>query len=427
VPTDDVVSSPPQHLIEPQRTLTGSRHEDESIALPLRLDDAMGWARRHPRHVDVTVIVVATLLGLAELFGRYIVNDDRVGLPAFGLCLAGGLALFANPRFPRATLAATLAARVGIMALAEDQIAGVPAVIVAVYWLVSRTPRRLGLPAAAVVVVVQSIFMAALETDPFFIEMLYELAIATVPIGFADAARSRQERLRQRIDSEAAERVQAERLRIARDLHDTVAHSLTTIAVQSGVSAHLIDRDVNQARTALTAINDSSRQALEELRGLLGVLRSTDEAQRAPTPARPADLDAIVAQARAGGLRLDVEVSGQFAAEAPEATIIAAHRIITEALTNARRHGGLARTHLGVVHGTDHVRITVQNATPIDVPDSPPSTGVGIIGMRERAQSVGGELHAGPRTDGGFEVTATLPTPSLRPGTAGATPTSARV
>ena len=251
--------------------------------------------------------------------------------------------------------------------------------------------------------------IAALDDDPFFVEFVGEAALMALPIAVGDAARSRAERLRNLIDAEATARVQAERLRIARDLHDVVAHGLSTIAVQSGVAAHLFERDPSQAKEALEIINTTGKQSLEELRAMVGVLRSTDDVPLQPTPLDPNDLSALLTRAAESGVEVTLSLDGMFPVDVADTTVLAAHRIIQEALTNLARHAGQVPATLQIRHHDDRVEVFVRNEPGKRPTASVPSTGVGIVGMIERAESLGGSLHAGPTGDGGYEVVATLP------------------
>jgi len=259
----------------------------------------------------------------------------------------------------------------------------------------------------------------------------------------------RQRRLyAQMLQHEAASSaVNEERLRIARELHDVVAHSMSVIAVQAGYGQYVIDDNPADAREALGAIQATSRDALEEMRRMLGVLRQQD-ASPAPPPAdapppagappptdmavprtaaeaRPvagraplapapglADLDRLIQRTRGAGVQVSLERSGRVRA-VPAGVDLSAYRIIQEALTNVVRHaGGGARCTVSVGYGDEALDIQVTDdggQSMVLTPAAVTGTGHGIIGMRERANLCGGEFSAGPLPDGGFQVTATLP------------------
>jgi signal transduction histidine kinase len=209
-----------------------------------------------------------------------------------------------------------------------------------------------------------------------------------------------------------------ERLRIARELHDVVAHSMSVIAVQAGVGRHVLDTQPEEARHALAAIETTSRSALNEMRRLLGVLRQEGQPRAAlsPTPGL-ADLPALLAQVREAGLGVTSIVTGQASAVALPLDLTA-YRIIQEALTNALKHGGPAAT-VTIDYRPEEVRLEVTDDGPTRKPVRDPhqvrdphhddAVGHGLIGMRERVAVFGGQLSTGSRPGGGFRVAARLP------------------
>jgi signal transduction histidine kinase len=255
---------------------------------------------------------------------------------------------------------------------------------------------------------------------------------------------------RQAANSAVAE----ERLRIARELHDVVAHSMSVIAVQAGYGQYVIDASPDGAKDALGAIQATSRDALEEMRRMLGVLRQQDvtpgvdrpsgvpaqapggvgEAPAAGT-ARPAQaplapapgvacLDKLIERTRGAGVRVLLEVSGH-PRPAPASVDLSAYRIIQEALTNVVRHAGTGASCVIGVCYTDAdlvVRVTDDGGLPVTLPSVSVGTtgsGHGLIGMHERVHLCGGTFAAGPLPNGGFQVTATLPLPAADGRTAG--------
>jgi signal transduction histidine kinase len=215
---------------------------------------------------------------------------------------------------------------------------------------------------------------------------------------------------------EAERQASEERLRIAQELHDVLAHNISLISVQAGVGLHLIDDHPDQARAALAAIKDASKEALAELRSVLDVLRREgDAAPLVPAPRLATDLDALVARASAAGVDVRVEVSGS-ERPLPPGVDRAAFRIAQEALTNVTRHAGGAAVTVLVGYGDDALTVQVDDDGPGSVANSGGS-GRGITGMRERAAALGGRLDAGPRPGGGFRVRAWLPLPAGAPRT----------
>ncbi|GGX66092.1 sensor histidine kinase [Streptomyces fructofermentans] len=238
---------------------------------------------------------------------------------------------------------------------------------------------------------------------------------------FVDAIRERAERAERTREEEARRRVAEERLRIARDLHDVVAHHIALVNVQAGVAAHVMDKRPDQAKEALAHVREASRSALGELRATVGLLRQSGDPE-APTEPAPGlhRLDELAGTFRSAGLPVEVARSDQ-GTSLPAAVDLAAYRIIQEALTNVRKHAGSgARAEVSVVRvGTD-VEISVLDDGPgDDAPARPEENGGhGLLGMRERVSALGGTCTAGPRYGGGFRVHAILPLKSRTGSTA---------
>jgi signal transduction histidine kinase len=208
-------------------------------------------------------------------------------------------------------------------------------------------------------------------------------------------------------EEEARRRVADERLRIARDLHDVIAHSIASINVQAGSAIHVMDRRPEQARDSLLAIKDASSEALAELRSTIGVMRGSEDgdAPRTPTPSLTR-LDPLVETAARAGLPVDVGVHGE-PRPLPAAVDVAGYRIVQESLTNVVRHAHAHEAAITIEYGPATVEIEVVDDGRNGAGGGAP--GHGIAGMRERAQAVGGQVEAGPRFSGGFRVWARLP------------------
>jgi len=225
--------------------------------------------------------------------------------------------------------------------------------------------------------------------------------------------RARTERLEREREEEARRAVTEERLRIARELHDVIAHSMSVIAVQSAVGNHVIDTQPTEARQALAAIEATSRSALTEMRRLLGVLRQEGEPRGSLTPAPGlADLSSLVAQVQDTGLRVWINVEGE-RGSVPPGIDLSAYRVIQEALTNVIKHAGSATATVTIRYRDDSVTVEIADqgriAPDVRVPAPRTGSGHGIIGMRERVAVFGGEFAAGPGPDGGFLVRACFP------------------
>ena len=225
------------------------------------------------------------------------------------------------------------------------------------------------------------------------------------------AMEERARHLAETREEEARRRVAEERVRIARDLHDSVAHSMASISVQAGVGAHVLDERPEDARAALLAIKHASRTALAELRATLSMLRSGDTASREPAAGFDR-LGSLVESSRAAGLPVDVVIEGE-ARPLPPAVDTAAFRIVQESLTNVIRHAGPARATVAVRHGDDGVEIEVtddgRGAVDGNGAAEGGGGGHGLAGMRERVALLGGALYAGTRRSGGYRVRARLP------------------
>ncbi|MDH6520915.1 signal transduction histidine kinase [Streptomyces sp. SAI-135] len=226
-------------------------------------------------------------------------------------------------------------------------------------------------------------------------------------VAVAELARTRREQwARERAERARAARRRAdeERLRIARELHDVLAHSISVINVQAGVGLALLDTDPEQARTALTTIKAASKEALGEVRQVLDTLRTPGDAPRAPAPGLDR-LPELVSQAAGAGLTVEVEGA---APALPPGADLAAFRIVQEALTNVVRHSGSRHARVRLDHDGGALRLRVDDDGPATGADAGGS-GNGLAGMRERAAALGGTIEAGPRPEGGFRVLAVLP------------------
>ena len=345
-------------------------------------------------------------------------------LLAYALLLIGPLALAARHRAPIVTLAVAGAASIGFGMLTEPRWTYAVAPVVALF-----TAAKLGLRRAAIVtagagylayVLVMWVFAAPLGVSvaaraDLRVALLLALGLGlTVVLGGAAKVRAQHKAEIVKVRGErgrapqAQERRQAseERLRIARELHDVLGHHLSLINVQAGVGLHLMDNRPEQAREALTAIKTASAEALREVRAVLGVLRPEEEA----APRQPAlGLDRLAELTADAGLEVTTTITGQ-RRPLPAEVDRAAYRIVQEALTNVRRHAAPgSAAQVGVEYGSGELRLTVRN-DGVAEPAQDGDRGSGITGMRARAESLGGSLTAGPLSDGGFEVTAALPT-----------------
>jgi signal transduction histidine kinase len=223
----------------------------------------------------------------------------------------------------------------------------------------------------------------------------------------ADRRAEEAERTR---DEAAQRRAMEERLRIARELHDSLTHSISVISVQSGVAVHLARKRGEEVSPALLAIQEASTDATRELRTTLSVLRTDEDGDSSGLE----HLDGLVERARTVGLPVTLTVTGAQRTLPPEVDQ-AAYRIVQEALTNVGRHAGQACASVRLDYTPDAVAIQVDDDGSGSGSDpSPAGNGLGLIGMRERVTALGGRLHTGPRDGGGFQVRAEFPARARR-------------
>ncbi|CAM5538983.1 two-component sensor histidine kinase [Streptomyces avidinii] len=202
-----------------------------------------------------------------------------------------------------------------------------------------------------------------------------------------------------------------ERSRIARELHDVVAHHMSVISIQAQVAPHLVENPSEELKENLAGIRENALEALTELRRVLGVLRSEhpdDPATRQHPQPTLAELEGLVDNVRGAGLDVTTEIAGIRRPLTPGVELTA-YRIVQEALSNALRHAPGSRVEVGIAYGPRDLHLCVANTAPTRTAPSSPGAGHGLLGMRERAGMLGGELAAGPRPDGGYEVSAVLP------------------
>jgi len=250
------------------------------------------------------------------------------------------------------------------------------------------------------------------STVPFFaITVLGALAGGQAAAEWRAAA---DRRSRQAHEEEALRWVAEERLRIARDVHDIVSHSIATINVQASVALHVIDERPEQARDALATIKAASRDALRDLRGILGLLRDADEAEPRAPAGSLAQLPELVDRIRRTGVDVSLR-RDEDGAPLPAPVDLAAYRVVQEALTNVVRHAPGAVARVGVRRAGVELLVEVEDDGGAPVVEGRQGAGHGLLGMRERVHAVGGTLDAGPRAERGFAVRARLPLPEGQP------------
>src|SRR6185437_10795733 len=393
-----------------------------------------------PRQWLLIDVAVAAAAMVVITFGLRVVHGSRIAVPSAGVAVvtaAATLPVAVRRRWPLPVFAVVAAAVAVLTAVGHDPLGCDLMLGMAAYMAAVRLPRGTALAAlvAAEAAILAGLLLAA-ATGPaqhaYLHSPLAAAAMWFVGAGVRERRRYRagvaeQEAQRQRAAADRARHtLQEERLRIARELHDVLAHSLSVVTVQAGVGRRVGAARPAEALRALRSVEEASRGALDELRRVLCLLRGDDEPAATgavgggpgvPVPALApapglADVDSLAAMVRRAGTPVRVDVTGDVAAVPPTAALTA-YRIIQEALTNVVRHAPGADAAVHVRIGSAGVRIRVTDTGrapwPGGAADLMGGDGHGIIGMRERAAIFGGTLEAGPLPGGGFQVTALLP------------------
>ncbi|MDV3220310.1 sensor histidine kinase [Intrasporangium sp.] len=365
-----------------------------------------------------------------------------LGHLGFVLLVASGVVLTVRRRWPVAVFAFTALVSLTYYTLDFPDGPGWLGLFVALYTLTALGDGRRSVRIAAVGILALSVgwLVAAADLEPRAAIgwVFFRIGASVMSAALGESVRSRRfiaaealeraelaERTR---EEEARARVDEERLRIAREVHDTVAHAIAIINVQAGVTAHILDKRPERARETLEAIEHTSARALQDMRTILGVLRDANDG-RVPHPGI-GQIDELTSKARDAGLDLRLQ-TGPLPATVPSAVGSAVYRILQESITNVLRHVGPTRVDIALGCTSDVVEVRVTDggrridgqpsapagagvgeeasASDGDRATAPTGAGRGILGMRERCQLLGGELDAQPVPGGGFQVTARLP------------------
>jgi signal transduction histidine kinase len=385
-----------------------NRGADAPKAAPRYVGRVSGrWIGRAARLGDLGLAVGLALLAQVEIWwpGGFIgtgpIEGDKVILVPTAMAMTLPLAF--RRRWPLATLLVVFGAAALQEALTTppDGIAGVTALLIASYSVAAYSKRR---PA-----IVGLVGALALSVSSHAEDFVFAWVMISGAWGAGRIVR-RQNLLLEALAREQAARERAavadERARLARELHDVVAHSVSTMVVQAEAGGSLLERDPAGAREAFDSITNSGRQALGELRRMLGLLRSADgESTLVPQPGL-SQLDALVEEMRGIGLPVELTVEGK-PRPLSAGVDLSAYRIVQEALTNTLRHARPARARVTVRYGADDVELEVLDDGRGSVNGS--HRGHGITGMQERVRLYGGTLETGRSADGGFSVRARLP------------------
>jgi signal transduction histidine kinase len=374
----------------------------------------LAFWRTSPRRADLGLAMLLAAFGVAELW-IVGVGPKPIAVPA---TIAAGLALYWRRAAPFRTVAVVFGA------LAGESLLGVSlhkpdspllVALVALYTAGAYLPLRES--AVALALAIGCIWAAvAGQSTHGQSDFAFTLVVLTAGwlvgrgmhgrVSQASELAERTARLEREADAERAAAVAEERRRIARDLHDVIAHSVSVMVVQAGAAEEILERDPASVREPIRAVQETGRAALVEISRLLGILREDGaELGLAPQP-RLEELPKLVDQTRAAGLPVELRIDGA-PRPLPLGVDLSIYRIAQEALTNVRKHSVDSRAMVVLRYGSDDVELCVENDG--DATDEAHRGGHGLIGMRERVAVFGGSLEAGPRPSGGFRVRARLP------------------
>ncbi|MFI7288349.1 sensor histidine kinase [Streptomyces anulatus] len=389
------------------------------------------FIRRHPTGVDVFwAVFLLGLSGVSMVSGMY--DAGREVIVAVPVVLGLSMVVALRRKAPEKML--LLAILVGVVQLVFDVRPGIGdfAMLVITYTVAtvgerwaSRLALVCSLSAAALSQLrweaepggswAQVVFVTIIMTVPFVLAWVLGDSLRTRRAYF-DQLEERAARLEREREAQSKVAVAAERARIARELHDVVAHNVSVMVVQADGAAYVMDAAPDQARQALETISSTGRQALAEMRRLLGVLRTGDAPESGEYVPQPdvEQIEDLVAQVRQTGLAVDFKVEGT-PRPLPSGVELTAYRVVQEALTNTRKHGGPdAGASVRLVYFDDGLGLLIEDdgrgaAHELYEDGGADGAGHGMIGMRERIGMVGGTLDAGPRPGGGFRISALLP------------------
>ncbi|MEV8093761.1 sensor histidine kinase [Kitasatospora sp. NPDC085879] len=394
------------------------------------------WLRRHPMVVDSAWALVVLLLGLLSDFS----DSDRQLYGGLAFSLAIAALMVVRRRYPDLAAAGGTALGLGQLVLNVTPGASAIGYLVFAYtgaafgsrWA-SRLVLAVGLVAGPLTLwrfdnsgdpvpddpspppgpsTWQLVFVAVLMSTPFVLCWAWG-RLTRVRGAYLIELEDRAARLERERDAQSKVAVAAERARIARELHDVVAHNVSVMIVQADGAAYVLDNSPQQAKEALSTIAATGRQALVEMRRLLGVLRTSETAEEYVPQPGVEELPELLEQVRTAGLPVDFATSGE-PRELPRGLELTVYRIVQEALTNVRKHGGPgARARVAVDFGDRDLEVLVEDdgrgTTAEQLDGGAEGPGHGLIGMRERVGMVSGSLDIGPRPGGGFRIRAVLP------------------
>ncbi len=407
-----------------------------STSLERYTDRFEQYADRYPHVIDV--VLVLALMGCAILGSNLTLpgasppDQDRAATVLMGVSCLALLKYRAHPRTAVVVTAVCTVIAISLGYLLTPLL--LAPMMAALYWLATLTDRKTTrvfgvaamvalMAAAAVSDSMDSLSLLLRTIGPFF-WLLLPLAAGNMTRlrrAYLASVQARAEHAERTREEEARLRVTEERMRIARELHDVVAHHMALANAQAGTAAHLALTRPQQTQKILTDLTGTTSSALRELKATLGLLRQNDDSASASLEPSPglARLPELVSACASAGLTVTVTTTGEPRPLSPGVDLTA-FRIVQEALTNVTKHAAADAAHVRIAYAGSRLLITVSNDGPDaigstdtkdtkDTTEAGPSRGFGVMGMRERAHTIGGELRAGPRPEGGFEVTTALP------------------
>jgi signal transduction histidine kinase len=386
------------------------------------------WSKAHPFAADgvlaafVALVTVPALWGDPEQMGGASVEFRDPEVLGFVLLVLAAVPLAWRRRAPLAVLAVISVAVIAYELLGYATSTGPLGVLIALYTVGAHCERRRSRIALALTLVGVLIVLIGARWEPNIGSFVSNFVVFGTAWLIGDNLQTRRAyvaQLEERAaraeadrEEEARRAAEAERTRIARELHDVVAHSMSVMVVQASAGRRVLDRRPDQAAEALASIETTGRQAMNEMRRLLGVLREPDRGG----PAAPPDLApqpslkavrGLVEQCQAAGMRVALRIEGEVR-DLPPGVELSAYRIVQEALTNTMKHAGEAQAEVYVCYTDDVVEVQVRDdgrgASALD-----DGSGNGLLGMRERVDVYGGTFSAGPQVGGGFAVKAVFP------------------
>ncbi|MCX2733793.1 sensor histidine kinase [Saccharopolyspora sp. NFXS83] len=377
------------------------------------------WAQRYPYLADAVLAGFVTYVALLGIAPADVLHSGDPGPVAYTAAVLGAAPLVLRRRYPLIVLVVVALALTTFYGSGCKTSLGLLGPLVAIYTVAVRHPLNRSVPVAVSVIAVVTGGVAYGIADftwsaHSFAGILFGAtqAVIAVVLGYAIRVRGEQaERLRHERDLEAERAVTEERMRIAHELHDVVAHHLSVVSVQASLARYVLDSDLETAREALNTISATTTSSLDELGRLLRVLRPSLERPDADTRFLPQpgldELPVLLERVRSSGVAVELRTEGEPRALSPGAELCA-YRVVQEALTNVLKHAPAATADVVVRHDADAVTVLIRNEGA-PAPKSGRPSGHGLIGMCERAKMYGGTVEAGRRPEGGFQVTLRIP------------------